>query len=130
MIPKKVEAVAKWETPKHISELRSFTGLANYFRKYLANYARHMAPLNELLRKNIPWCWNDAQEKAFQWAKHALQHAPVLAMPDFSKPFKVICDASGFATGGVLLQDDRPIAYESKKLSDAERNYTVGEQEL
>ena len=128
--PKKVEAVRDWPTPKDVHQVRQLLGFSNYFRKFLAGYAHHVAPLNALLKKDVQWCWSDAAARAFEWIKHALTHAPVLALADFSKPFEVRTDASGFATGGVLLQEGKPVAYCSKKLSPAERNYSTGEQEL
>ena len=128
--PDKVRAVADWPTPTNVSEVRSFLGMANYFRKFLLDYAKHVAPLHALTKKDAPWNWSPDCESAFRWAKDALQRAPVLALPDFQQPFEIRCDASGFALGAVLLQHGRPVAYESRKLTPAERNYTTGEQEL
>ena len=83
-------------------------------------------PLADLSQKNVPFVWTDA----FSNLKHALTTAPVLAVPDPSKPFNLVCDASGFGIGAVLLQGDRPVAYYSRKMVAAERNYVVTEQEL
>jgi len=74
--------------------------------------------------------WSEHCQTAFEQVKHALTHAPVLSLPDFTKPFEVICDASIEGLGAVLLQEERPLAFESRKLVPAERNYTTGEQEL
>ena len=128
--PDKVAAVATWEEPTNVPELRKFLGFANYFRKFLKGYAKHVAPLNTLLKNGVNWHWAAAEQAAFAWAKNALQTAPVLAMPNFAEPFEVRCDASGFGTGAVLMQGDRAVAYLSKGFTAAERNYTTGEQEL
>ena len=78
----------------------------------------------------MPFQWDDRCQESFNSIKYALTHAPVLALPDFSKPFEVICDASIEGIGAVLLQDGRPLAYESKKPQPAEVRYPTGEQEL
>ena len=96
-------------------------------------YSNMVAPLNYLLRQDVKWNWSAECQAAFDGVKHALTHAPVLATPDFTLPFEVIADASGSqhagALGAVLLQEGRVIAYESRQLIPAERNYTTTEQE-
>ena len=87
-------------------------------------------PLSNLLRKNVTWQWTDACEHAFQGVKHALIHAPVLALPDPTKPYEVVTDACKTGIGAVLLQEGRPIAFCGRKLNDAETRYTVTDQEL
>ncbi len=89
-----------------------------------------VAPLTALLKQGAEFNWTDECQKAFEDVKHALSNAPVLALPDYSKPFEVVADASGFAVGAVLLQEGRVIAYESKSMTPAERNYSAGDQEL
>ncbi|MGL5500526.1 MAG: reverse transcriptase/ribonuclease H family protein, partial [Plesiomonas shigelloides] len=128
--PKKIVAVVDWATPTDVGQLRSFLGLANYFRKFVQGFSLLVAPLTNLTRKGLRWNWTAECEKAFQDVKQALVGAPVLRMPDFAKPFEVVCDASCVGIGAVLLQDGHPIAYESRKLSSAEVNYTTSEQEL
>ena len=128
--PRKTAAVESWPTPTDISQVRSFLGLANYFRKFIKDYSLMTLPLTHLLRKDVPWHWSDNCEAAFHQVKHALTHAPVLALPDFSLPFEVVVDASGTGIGAVLLQQGRPICYESRQLTPAEQNYTVTEQEM
>ena len=88
------------------------------------------APLTNLTKKDLPFSWNENCQKAFEQIKHALMHAPVLALPDFLLPFVVECDASIEGIGAVLMQNGRPLAYESRRLIPAEVNYTTGEQEL
>ena len=105
-------------------------GQGVYFRKYVQGFSKLVGPLTDLLKAKAPWVWSQQCQEAFQATKRALTSSPVLVMPDFSKPFEVVCDASITGIGAVLLQSGRPVAFESKKLSSAERNYTTGEQEL
>jgi hypothetical protein len=114
--------------------MRSFLGLANYFRKFIQGYCKIVAPLTALTKDGTEWrrpgIWAKECEAAFHTVKMHLTEAPVLAAPDFTKPFEVVCDASIIAVGAVLLQEDRPIAFESKKLNAAQYNYSTTEQEL
>ena len=131
--PQKVAAVQNWSVPTSAHQIRSFLGLANYFRKFMQGYSKMIQPLTALLRKDCPFVWTPECQAAFEQVQYNLTHAPCLALPDLSlqaPPFEVICDASGFAVGAVLLQNGRPIAFESRKMAPAERNYPVGEQEL
>lgn len=134
--PAKVKTVLEWPTPVNAGQLRSFLGLTNYFRGYIKDYAAICGPLYKLLKKDAPWLWDSAEAQAFEQLKQALTTPPVLVTPDHSKPFKlkVYCDASKFAIGAVLMQvkdgEERPVAYESRKLSSAEMNYNTYEQEL
>ena len=89
-----------------------------------------VSPLTDLTQTKKAWNWTDKCTEAFERVKYCLTHAPVLRMPDFSKPFEVVADASKFASGGVLLQEGQPIAFDSRKFNKAELNYTVSEQEM
>jgi hypothetical protein len=124
--PKKVQAVLQWPQPANKKELRSFLGLTQYFRKFIQGYSKIAAPLNALLKDNVDWrqpgVWTRECTAAFHTLKQHLTEAPVLAVPDFTKPFEVVCDASIVAVGAVLLQEGRPVAYESRKLTGAEYN--------
>jgi len=128
--PRKIETVAKWARPKDVSQLRSFLGLCNYFRRFIQGYSTLVAPLTHLTRQDVKFTWTDQCEESFEGVKYALTHAPVLILPTFGERFEVICDASLVGIGAVLLQNGKPIAFESRKLTPAERNYTTGEQEL
>ena len=133
--PEKLRAVAEWPTPTSVKELRKFLGLANYLHKYSKNYADLVRPLSSLLKKSTEWQWHDMHRDAFNAIKRSLQEAPVLALPDDSKPFSVVCDASDFAIGCALMQTDvdgveRIISYQSRQLKPAERNYPVHDKEL
>jgi RNase H-like domain found in reverse transcriptase/Reverse transcriptase (RNA-dependent DNA polymerase)/gag-polyprotein putative aspartyl protease len=134
MDPSKVDVIQKWPQPTTQSELRSFLGLANYFRKFIAGYASIAAPLHDLLKNSAPAkfgnAWTPDHAAAFDLIKNMIAKDVILQYPDLTKPFTVISDASLLGTGAVLLQDGRPVAFTSKKLSGAERNYATGEQEL
>ena len=128
--PDKVRAVVDWTTPKNLQELRSFLGLATYFRKFILGFAAMVAPLHKLTGVNVPFVWSPQCQTAFDAVKEALTTAPTLRMPDPSLPYELICDASGQGVGAVLLQEGQPLAYESRAYKPAERNYPTTEQEL
>lgn len=130
--PAKINTVTEWPAPSSTPALRSFLGLTNYFRKFVKHYATIAAPLIRLTG-NIPDIrplWGKEQQQAFEALKVALTTAPVLAHPDFSKPFELVSDASLQGTGAVLMQEERVISYTSKAFNKAERNYTTTEQEM
>ncbi|GJP34010.1 hypothetical protein CLOM_g18492, partial [Closterium sp. NIES-68] len=128
--PKKVTAVQEWPVPQDVGQVRSFLGLANYFRRFLENYSTIVAPLTALTRKGWAWEWTSECQQAFEEVKRRLTSAPVLVLPDPGKPYEVVTDASTVGIGAVLLQEGRPVAFESRKLSPAEQRYTTTEQEL
>lgn len=134
--PKKVEAMKSWPTPTTQHELRSFIGLATYFRRFIWNFSGIAAPLYSLLtgRQNS-FSWTAAHSEAFEALKTALTSDAVLRLPDPSLPFVIACDSCSTAVGGTLLQRDsdgrfHPVAYESHKLSDNEQRWHIHEQEL
>jgi hypothetical protein len=127
--PKKVSAVQDWPVPLGVPQLRSFLGLANYFRKFIQAYSTIVTPLTSLTASKVPWEWDAKCQKAFEEVKTALTKAPVLALPDPSKPYTIIADASIHGTGGILLQGDRVVAYLSHKFDTAQRNYHTTDQE-
>ena len=115
--------------------MRKWLGLANYLHKYSAGYAGLAKPLSDLLKKDADWRWEDRHQEAFDKVKASLQRAPILALPDETKPFSVVCDASDYAIGCALLQTDaegheRVISFQSRQLKAAERNYPVHDKEL
>ena len=126
----KISALVNWPQPKDVTQIRSFLGFANYFRKFVQGYGNLIAPLTNLTRKNTDFVWDKHCEEAFQGVIHHLTHAPTLCLPDPNKPYEVICDASGIGLGAVLLQNGRPIAFDSHIMNKAEQNYAATEQEL
>jgi hypothetical protein len=128
--PKKVEVVQNWPVPKNVHEVRSFLGLANYFRKFISHYLEVAAPLTNLTKKSHVWAWTGKCQDAFEKFKHLLTEAPLLKTPDEYKTYRVVTDASDIGLGGVLLQQGHPIAYESHKLNSDEQNYTTTEREM
>lgn len=134
--PDKVKAIVDFPTPRCRKDVKSFLGTASYYRRFIKNFSQIAGPLNALTttRKGAPpFVWSTAADKAFHELKRALSSAPVLACPNFSLPFTVHCDASSFGVGGTLTQEingeEHPVAYCSRSLSSAERNYSATERE-
>jgi hypothetical protein len=92
--PSKIEAVSKWQSPKSVTEIRSFLGLAGYYRRFIENFSKIAKPMTELLKSNTPYVWSDKCEASFQELKTCLTTTLVLTLPDASKDFVVYCDAS------------------------------------
>jgi len=121
----KVMAIKDWPTPRNVSELRSFHGLASFYRRFVSNFSTIVAPLNELVKKEVDFKWSIDQTKAFETLKDKLIKAPLLVLPNFSKTFEIEFDASSVGIGAVLLQEDHPIAYFSEKLKGSHLNYSL-----
>ena len=126
----KVEAVEKAGRPTSIQALRSFLGLTGYYRRFIQNYGGVAKPLTDLLRKGVKFAWGQDQEQAYAELKRRISSAPVLALPDPAKDYVLTTDASDAGLGAVLSQDNRPIAFYSKRLNPAQSRYTTGEKEL
>ena len=126
----KVQTVQEWPQPNTVTEKQQFLGLTNYFCKYIQGYAKICSPMTKLTRKQVLFHWTEECNKALLQLKRALTSAPVLALPDPKLPYELVCDASGFGIGAVLLQEGRPILFYSRKMADAKRNCVVSEQEL
>ena len=129
----KVRAVHEFPRPADVKQVRSFVGLTSYYRRFVPNYAKVAGPLHQLTKKDAPFNWTEECEKSFNKLKQLMTEAPVLANPDFQKPFRLETDASAAGLGAVLSQEVdgalRPIAYASRTLQGAEKNYTVTEME-
>ena len=132
--PDKVSAVRDWPTPKGVPEVRSFLGLAGFYRRFVQAFSLKALPLTELTKNDAPFIWGERQQKSFDELKSALCSAPVLLIPNPELPFTLNVDACDYAVGGTLQQDHgrglQPVAFRSRKLSPAERNYDVREKEF
>ena len=116
--------------PQNCKQLRQFLGLAQYIRKFMQGFSHQVGCLTRLLRKDAAWHWTDTQEAAFQGIKQSLTSAPVLKLSSRDVPFTVVADASGFGIGAVLLQEGRPVAFDGRKLTDAELKWSATECEM
>jgi len=132
--PEKVATVMQWPIPKSITAVRKFLGFCSYYRRYVRHFADIAAPLHQLTTKNSVFHWTEEHQAAFEQLRKALVSAPVLAVPDFTKPFILDTDASGEAIGAVLSQNidgkERVVAYASRCLDRTERQYCVTRREL
>ena len=135
----KVKAVAEWPTPSSVKDIRSFLGLASFYRKFIRHFSEIAAPLTDLTKKGraeiwSPKVWIDKEEAAFRHLKTAMITAPILQLPDFDREFKVTTDASEVSVGAILQQDFgqglQPVCYDSRKLNPAECRYSAYEREL
>ncbi|GJV66315.1 putative reverse transcriptase domain-containing protein [Tanacetum coccineum] len=128
--PSKVESVKNWKTPESPTEIRSFLGLAGYYRRFIESFSKIAKPLTLLTQKNKAYVYGDKQEEAFRILKEKLCNAPVLALLDGPDDFVVYCDASKQGFGYVLMQRGKVIAYASRQLKKHEKNYTTHDLEL
>ena len=110
--PKKLSAMKEWPFPTTVKALHGFLSLTGYYRKFIHQYGQIVAPLTALLKKKA-FVWSLQAEEAFQALKVAVCQPPVLALPNFSKPFTIECDAFGIGLGAMLMQDHMPIAFHS-----------------
>ena len=133
--PRKVQSIVEWATPTSCTEVRRFTGLANYYRRFVEGYAELAAPLTALGSPTARFAWSPAAQASFDALKLALSSAPVLRTFDPTRRAVLTTDASGVAVAAILTQPDdegfqHPVAYESRKLTAAERNYPAHVLEL
>ncbi|KAJ1692761.1 hypothetical protein LUZ63_009459 [Rhynchospora breviuscula] len=126
----KVKAIVEWEAPKNVSDIRSFLGLAGYYRRFVSGYSQIARPMTQLLHKGTPFKWSEKQDKSFQELKNRLVSAPVLTLPLPDKDYTVYTDASRNGLGCVLMQEDHVIAYGSRQLRTHEQNYPTHDLEL
>lgn len=135
MDPVKLKGILDWLEPTTVKDVRSFLGFGNFYRHFIDHFSEIAQPLNALTKKNAKWEWSAECQKAFDQLKTRFAMAPVLQMPDVTKPFLVESDASQWATGAVLRQRDingdmRPCAYLLEGFTEAERNYEIYDREL
>jgi len=126
----KIDAMKALKEPTNKKELRSFIGLINFYRDMWQKRSDLLSPLSALTSKTVPWKWTETEQKAFEAIKQMISKETLLTFPNFQMPFYVHADASKYQLGGVISQDNKPIAFYSRKLNSAQINYTTGEREL
>ena len=125
-----VKAIKEWPTPKSITEVISFHGLASFYRRFVKYFSTLTASLTKIVKKSVGFKWDSEQDHAFIEIKERLCGAPLLALPNFSKTFEIKCDASWIGIVAILMQEKRPITYFSEKLNGAVLNYPTYDKEL
>ena len=135
MEKEKVQGVIEWPVPRSVKDVQKFLGLANYYKWFVKDFAKIAKLLHEIMRKENKWSWGERQQKAFEELKERFTTEPVLVTPDLDKEMRVKVDTSDFAIEGVLLmkcEDEGwgPVAYISKSLNEAERNYEIHDKEM
>jgi hypothetical protein len=127
---KKVEAILKIDTPKTRKQLRAFIGMVNYYRDLYPRRSHILAPLSSMTSAKVKWQWTEVHQKAFDDMKQVIAKETLMAFPDFTKPFEIHTDASKVQLGACISQDNKPIAFYSRKLNAAQTRYTTTEREL
>jgi hypothetical protein len=128
--PSKVKDVLSWKTPQNVSDIRSFLGLAGYYRSSIDGFSKISKPMTKLLAKGNIFEWTPRREASFQELKKRLTTTPVLTMPNVERLFSIYCDASGQRLGFVLMQDGHVVAYPSRQLRKHEEKYLTHDLEL
>jgi hypothetical protein len=127
---KKVTSILDWKAPKDVRGIKSFIGMAGYYRCFIEGFSKITRPMISLLAKKVEFKWTPACQKSFETLKEKLTTTPVLILPDVHKPFSVYCDASYTRLGCVLMQEGRVVAYSSRQLKIHEKNYLTHDLEL
>ena len=131
--PEKVRAIQTLDAPTTVKGVRSYLGLAGYYRNFIPKFSSISRPLTKLTRKNTRFYWDDDCQDAFDYFKKALTEAPILGYPDVTKPYSLYTDASDYSVGGILTQDtpvgEKVICYVSHQLTSSRLRYPVIEKE-
>jgi hypothetical protein len=131
MDPDKVEVIKNCPSPRNIFEVRSFHGLASFYRKFIRNFSGISTTMMDTVKKRQKsFHWTIEAEKSFNLLKRKIMEQPVLVLPDFQKTFQVKCDVSGYAIRAVLSQEDRTVAYFNEKLDEAKLKYSTYDKEF
>src|SRR5258706_1749239 len=135
MDPVKVQGVTDWPQLTKVKDIQSFIGFVNFYQRFIQNFSEIAHPLHMLTQKSKDWSWGAAEQQAFNALKNAITSAPTLTFPSRSSLFHLECDASNFAMGAILLQQQEDglfhlIGFMSKSFSDMERNYQIHDKEM
>ena len=130
--PSKIQVIQDWPSPTTLTELRSFLGLANFYRRFVLGFSHITWPLSQVTKggAKAKFFWSESQHKAFIELKHRLCSAPVLTLLDLQQPFEIETDASDYAIGAVLTQHGHAVAYHNEKFSDTVRKFTTYDKEM
>jgi len=126
----KVKAIMEGSRPTNVTEIRSFLGLAGYYRRFIKDFLKMASPLTNLLKKANKFEWTEKYERAFQELRQRLTTAPILTLPGEGKEYTIYSDASKNGLGYVLMQEDKIVAYASRQLKPYEKNYPTRDLEL
>jgi hypothetical protein len=127
---KKVATILDWKAPKDVRGIKSFIGMADYYRCFIEGFSKIVRPMTALLAKKVDFKWTPACQESFEMLKQKLTTTPVLVLPDVHKPFSVYCDAPYTGLGCVLMQEGKVVAYLSRQLKVHEKNYPTHDLEL
>ena len=127
---KKIEAINNIDTPKTRRQLRRFIGMVNYYRDMWPKRAEILAPLSSMTSSKIKWKWTNEHQEAFETMKKLISKETLLTYPDFGQPFEIHTNASKIQLGACISQNNKPIAFYSRKLNPAQTRYTITEREL
>ena len=130
--PTKIQFIRDWPAPTTLTELRSFLGLANFYRRFVLGFSHITWPLSQVTKggARAKFFWSEPQQKAFKELRNRLCSAPVLTLPDLQQPFEIETDASDYAIGEILTQQGHPVAYHSDTLFDTVRKYPNYDKEM
>ena len=131
MDPEKVKAIKEWLSTRGMFEVRSFHGLASFYRKFIRDFSGICAPMMDTMKnKHKSFKWMEEAKRSFNILKEKITERPILILPNFGNTFQVKCDASGVTIGAVLSQDNRSVAYFSENLNDTKRKYSMYDKDF
>ena len=130
MDPKKVEVIIEWKPPRNVTEVRSFLGLAGYYRRFVNGFSMTTTPMTRLLQKNVKFEWSEKCQASFEKLKVFFTEAPVLTQSTYGKEYVIFSDASLNGLECVLMQEGKVVAYALRQLKSHEKNYLTHDMEL